>query len=574
MTAESRPFASTARLSLAARLALLGLLLFCEKFALNFLVDFHATEHATGLGGWLRDVQHIGFRFVVAFALSLALFAYARADARWPACNEAARDAPVRLRWLLLHALLLLPLLPLSYYMYGNRGAPLPLAVMALLWAAFAAAAVMALIAGLAPAAIWKSAARVLGVLWLYALVAAAVAVSAMQWSEALWQPTAAVTFDAVARLLAPLIPTLTTNPSSLVLRSSHFAVEVSRACSGLEGAGLLVAFCSAWLLCFRREYYFPRALLLLPLALALSFALNVLRIATLMLIGDAGYPAMAIYGFHSQAGWIAFNCTAGVVAFASRRSRWFNRVAHEEQARIARARAVPGMPATSLPVSGAREAPAVLSAQRAENPTAAYLLPFLLILAAGMIARALSSGFETLYVLRPLAAGIALVVCWPRLRRLQWRFSWRGPLIGAAIFVLWVGIAHLLMSAATMPAALQAMPAPQRVAWLAIRIAAAVVTVPIAEELAFRGYLLRRIEAVDFEAVRFRDVGAAALIFSAVAFGLEHGALWLPGVIAGLAYAWVVMRTDHFGEAVAAHATTNALLAGYVLGMGQWQLW
>jgi len=68
--------------------------------------------------------------------------------------------------------------------------------------------------------------------------------------------------------------------------------------------------------------------------------------------------------------------------------------------------------------------------------------------------------------------------------------------------------------------------------------------------------------------------VGATALIFSAVAFGLEHGALWLPGVIAGLAYAWVVMRTDHFGEAVAAHATTNALLAGYVLGMGQWQLW
>ncbi len=83
----------------------------------------------------------------------------------------------------------------------------------------------------------------------------------------------------------------------------------------------------------------------------------------------------------------------------------------------------------------------------------------------------------------------------------------------------------------------------PQRAMWLVVRVAAAVITVPIAEELAFRGYLLRRIEAADFEAVRFRDVGATALILSAAVFGAEHGTLWLPGVIAGLAYAGVAMR-------------------------------
>lgn len=549
-------------MSLAARAALLGLVLFSEKFALNFLVDFNATEHATGLGGLVRDAQHIGFRFLVAFAVSLALLAYARADARWPALNEAARDAPVRLKWLVLHALLLLPLLPLSYYMYGDRGAALPFALMAPLWALCAAGAVVALVAGLAPAAVWKSAARTLGVLWLYAALAAAVAASAMQWSEALWRPTAAITFRAVYRLLIPLIPSLSADPSTLVLRSQRFAVEVSDQCSGLEGAGLLLTFCAAWLLCFRREYYFPRALLLLPLGLALSFALNVLRIATLMLIGDAGYPQMAIYGFHSQAGWIAFNCIAGLIAFASRRSRWLNRVAHEERRAIA-------------PSAAAVSAAGTVGAVGAvgENPTAAYLLPFLLILGAGMIARALSSGFETLYVLRPLAAGIALVLFWPRLRRLQWSFSWRGPLVGVGIFVLWVGIGHFLTSPVGMAPTLVAMPPVERIAWLVVRIGAAVITVPMAEELAFRGYLLRRIESSDFESVRFRAVGATALIFSAVAFGLEHGALWLPGVIAGLAYAAVVMRTERFGEAVTAHATTNALLAVYVLTMGQWQL-
>ena len=557
VTAVSRTFANGARLSLGARVALLGLVLFSEKFALNFLVDFNATQHASGLGAVVRDAQHLGFRFLVALAVSLALLAYARADTRWPQLNEAARDAPVRLKWLLIHALLLLPLLPLSYYMYGNRGSPLPFALMAPLWALCAAGAVLALVAGLAPARVWKSAARTLGALWLYAALAAAVAVSAMQWSAALWRPTAAITFRAVHQLLVPLIPSLSADPHTLVLRSRRFAVQVSDQCSGLEGAGLLLAFCGAWLLCFRREYYFPRALLLLPLGLALSFALNVLRIATLMLIGDAGYPQMAIYGFHSQAGWIAFNCTAGLIAFASRRSRWFNRVAREERGAVVVA-AAPGTPA----LTGA-----------AENPTAAYLLPFLLILGAGMIARALSSGFETLYVLRPLAAGIAIVLYWPRLRRLQWSFSWRGPLVGAAIFVLWVGIGHLLTSPVGMSPALIALPAGERIAWLAVRIGAAIVTVPIAEELAFRGYLLRRIESSDFEAVRFRSIGATAVIFSAVVFGLEHGALWLPGVIAGLAYAAIVMRTERFGEAVAAHATTNALLAVYVLAWGQWQL-
>lgn len=561
VTGVSRTIPSHARLNLASRVVLLTLVLFSEKFALNFLVDFRATVAATGLGALVRGAQHMGFRFLVAFALSLTLFAYAQADQRWPALNEAARSAPVRVRWLLLHVLLLLPLLPLTYYMYGDRGAPLPFAAMGVLWLCAALGAVATLVAGLAPWSVWKGAARTLGTLCLYAALAATLAASVMQWSQALWHPTAGITFRAVYLVLRSLIPSLTADPATLILRSDRFGVQVSDECSGLEGAGLLLTFCAAWLLCFRREYFFPRALWLLPLALALSFVLNVARIATLMLIGNAGYADMAIYGFHSQAGWIAFNCTAGLIAFASRRSAWINRVAREERIRGAQAAAV--TTAASPALSGA-----------GENPTAAYLLPFLLILAAGMLARALSSGFETLYVLRPLAAAIAIAGFWPRLRRLSWGFSWRGPLVGAVVFALWIAVARLLTVPLAMPAALAQLSATGRTLWIVVRVAAAVITVPIAEELAFRGYLLRRLESADFEAVKFRQVGATALILSAVIFGMEHGALWLPGVLAGLAYAGVAMRTERIGEAVAAHGTTNGLLAAYVLIGGQWQLW
>jgi len=567
VTAIGKTFEQTgSRMSLAARVAVLGLILFCEKFLLNFFVDFSAAQTATGLGAVLRVTQHWGFRFMVALAVSLALFGYARGERRWALINSASHGTSVRVPWLALHVLLVLPLAPLSFFLYGH-GTVMPFALQVTLWLALALGAVLALLRALAPWSMWYEAARTLGALWLYAAVTAALAAGAMQWTQELWGPTAAVTFDLVRQLLIPLIPTLQADAATRVLASHRFAVQVSDVCSGLEGAGLMLAFCGAWLLCFRKEYIFPRALILIPLGLALSFALNVLRIAGLMLIGNAGFPAMAQYGFHSQAGWIAFNCAAGLIAFASRRSVWLNRGA-ERRLLVANANAAP------VPVPVPAPAPGAAAVLRSENPTAVYLLPFLLILIAGMIARAVSSGFEQLYVLRLIAAAAAIAWCWPKLRALNWRCSWRGPLLGTAIFVLWIAAARLLTASAAMPVALATMPSLARTGWIIARVAAAVLTVPIAEELAFRGYLMRRVVAADFESVPFRSVGATALIVSAVAFGIGHGTLWLPGIAAGLAYAGVLVRTGRFGEAVAAHATTNALLAAYVLLWGQWQLW
>jgi CAAX prenyl protease-like protein len=109
---------------------------------------------------------------------------------------------------------------------------------------------------------------------------------------------------------------------------------------------------------------------------------------------------------------------------------------------------------------------------------------------------------------------------------------------------------------------------------WLVLRVVGAVITVPIAEELAFRGYLLRRIHAADFESVSFQKVSLTALAVSSVAFGLMHGNRWIAGSPAGLAYALVLRRRGRIGEAVAAHAVTNALLAVWVIARGEWGLW
>jgi CAAX prenyl protease-like protein len=95
-----------------------------------------------------------------------------------------------------------------------------------------------------------------------------------------------------------------------------------------------------------------------------------------------------------------------------------------------------------------------------------------------------------------------------------------------------------------------------------------------LAEELAYRGYLMRRLTNHDFESVPFRSVGWPAILITAVVFGLAHGALWLPGIAAGIAYGLLVVRRGTIGEAVAAHVTTNVLVAATILIWNQWELW
>jgi exosortase E/protease (VPEID-CTERM system) len=337
----------------------------------------------------------------------------------------------------------------------------------------------------------------------------------------------------------------LSADASSRVLGTERFAVEITEVCSGLEGVGLMFAFTAAWLVYFRREYIFPRALVLIPFGLAAMFALNIFRIAALMLIGHAGFPDIAAFGFHSQAGWIAFNAVACALVFFSRRSTWLNRTA-----------------AGSAP------------SETTDNPTATYLMPLLGILAAGALSRAMSGGFEYFYPLRLIVALAVFLRYRHKLANVDWRWSWRGPSVGVVIFVIWIACAHFLLPAAAMPEKLAMMPPAWRATWIAARVAAAVVTVPVAEELAYRGFLMRRMSSADFESVPFRSVGWLPLTVTAVIFGLAHGPLWIPGIAAGMAFGLIVVRRGRLGESVAAHVTANALIAASVLGAGQWQLW
>jgi CAAX prenyl protease-like protein len=391
------------------------------------------------------------------------------------------------------------------------------------------------------------------------------------------------LTFHSVKTVLGVFLPNIYVDPATFVIGTQRFSVFIAERCSGLEGLGLVLAFTTIWLWYFRKESRFPHALLLIPCALVVIWMSNVLRISALVLIGNAGYSEIAMVGFHSQAGWIAFTVVGIAFSIATRRLSWVRRIpeyaASPEVTPFGET--IPGSSGAVSPAAGAVAVERRLIEPEirefGESPAiGTYLVPFLAILAASLLSRAGSGYFEWLYPLRFLAAAIAIWHYMPELKQMNWRFSYLSPVVGAVIFAVWLIPSFWNHSSPTsqLGEGLAALPPAARWSWIAFRIGAAVITVPIAEELAFRGYLARRLVSRGFDSVPFSSITNLSIILSSAAFGLIHGRQWIVGTLAGLAYAAVMKRNGRLSDAIVAHASSNFLLAIWVLSRGDWSVW
>lgn len=500
---------------------------------------------ATGRGGGEMA------RAAVPFLALFFGFSYFRAGDTIQHISAMVKRVAVSWRFLALHVGAMLVFLALSVASPRYHLSGLGAVLLAAAWFASAMVGVAAAGCTFLRPRFWVDFLRATGAVALYSAGAAAVIWKLIPylrsfWNNPHWRPVTQLTFRMVEVLLHPFV-NVVSYPQWLIIGTPRFNVRVADSCSGLEGAGLMLVFSLVWLWLFRHDYRFPRALLLIPAGIGVMFLLNAVRIWALILIGNAGAPDVAIGGFHSQAGWIAFNLMVLGFALVVPRISWIRK-------------------------SGA-PSPVRADASPA-NPTIPYLLPFAAILAAAFLSRAVSAKFEWFYGLRFFAAATALWFCRARYRQLNWSLHWMSPVAGAAVFVFWLALAGRASTASPIAAGLASLPVVARVAWLLFRIAAAVGTVPMAEELAFRGFLLRRLVSPEFEAISLRTFTWVALAGSSLAFGLLHGQLWLAGTLAGALYACVMLRRGSIGDAVVAHATTNALLAVWVLTTGRFDLW
>jgi exosortase E/protease (VPEID-CTERM system) len=334
-------------------------------------------------------------------------------------------------------------------------------------------------------------------------------------------------------------------DPRYNLIGIANFSVYIGASCAGWEGIGLFCTFFSVYLWLYRRDLRFPQALILLPIGVLVLWCLNVVRLVALILLGNWS-DALAVDGFHSVAGWLFFNAATLGLVIASRRLRLFaqNGSGHDRCA--------------------------------SSNPVKPYLLPLIIIIGTAMLTRVFSYHFDILYPLRVVVGASALWFYRKKLP-LRWSPSWSAVALGFLAFAIWI----ILLDRENNPAAtnasirigLNSLSAIGAASWILFRIIGAVLIVPIAEELAFRGYIIRKLVSADFEAVAPGHFTWPSFLGSSILFGALH-VEWLAGTIAGMIFALAVYRRGSFSDAITSHSVANGMLAVYVLATGRWFLW
>ena len=396
------------------------------------------------------------------------------------------------------------------------------------------------------------------------------------RFAETFWDATGGTTVTMVEWLLRPLAGDEVICPEPFVIGTRSFRVFIGAPCSGYQGIGLITGLLVGYLWWFRRIHRFPQSFLLVPVGVVLIWLANSVRIATLILVGIWISPDIAVDGFHAQAGWIAFLIVGLGIIWAAQTIPFFTiQPGHSD-------RSPPTGPLAAPAIGGGIvDDGAGVAAGTLHGPsTTACLLPFLGLTGVTILTGAFTSGFDLFYPLRVITVAATLVL----LRRQFPLESRPGPLvspgaigIGFGVFLIWMALAPGA-EAATEEKLLAMDPTnlgePWTTLWLLVRVVGSVITVPIAEELAFRGFLIRRCIAEDVDTVPVGTFTWLSFLASSLAFGILHGGAWIAGTVAGMAFAAALYQRRRIIDAVAAHATTNALLSAYVIGTGSWTQW
>jgi CAAX prenyl protease-like protein len=230
------------------------------------------------------------------------------------------------------------------------------------------------------------------------------------------------------------------------------------------------------------------------------------------------------------------------------------------------------------------------LTAETAENaekmlakrmhPSLPYIAPFAIFL----LFLAIKGHLPFEYPIRVLTVAAVLIAFSRGVVSLRIARPVTSTLAGVAVFLLWIGPdllwpayrQHWLFHNFLMGAAQSSLPEHVRTdyAFLFFRIIGTALLVPIVEELFWRAWLMRYLINPDVQKVRLGAYTALSFWLTAVLFASEHGSYWEVGLLAGIVFNLWMIRTRSLGDCILAHAVTNACLAAYVIGAGQWQYW
>src|SRR5262245_6885423 len=219
------------------------------------------------------------------------------------------------------------------------------------------------------------------------------------------------------------------------------------------------------------------------------------------------------------------------------------------------------------------------------KHPAVPYVAPFAVFMAFIALAHWLPGSLRFLYPLPVVVVGGVVVVCCRQLTYFAVA-RWAGSiLMGIAVFVLWIAPdvlwpayrGHWLFDNFLVGSAQSSVPqnVKESLVFVAFRVFGSVALVPIVEELFWRGWLMRwLIRPEDFQSVRLGMFTHYSFWITAILFAAEHGSYWDVGLLAGVLYNWLIVRTSRLADCIVAHMVTNGLVAAYVLYAGHWAYW
>ena len=212
-----------------------------------------------------------------------------------------------------------------------------------------------------------------------------------------------------------------------------------------------------------------------------------------------------------------------------------------------------------------------------------AYVLPMGTFLVFTWIGGTWKTLYPISYVAKAILVAIMLFALRKHYTKVRWNHWWLGVIVGVIGIFQWVGMQLWLQSHFEFfkpspdvfnPFDTFATPA---VLWsfIFIRIASATLVVPVMEELFWRDYLWRYLLAPnDFKLAKVGERHWMPFVVVSGAFALVHGNWWLTAIVWGFMIGGLLAWTRSLGACILMHATTNLLLAIYVLKWKEWSFW
>ena len=210
----------------------------------------------------------------------------------------------------------------------------------------------------------------------------------------------------------------------------------------------------------------------------------------------------------------------------------------------------------------------------------AEYVVPMGLFIAFTYVEGWAPHWYVLIYLAKVAAVTLALAVFFRPVRTIRpdIRTIPLALVVGVAVFAewilgdRWIPYPHLGSRSAFNPFA--GIPSPvARIAFIGVTVYAMAVMVPVMEELFWRSWLIRYLTTQRWRQILPWEYSRNGFWGVAVLFGLAHTE-WLVAIICGMAYGWLLKRTQSLFACVVAHGCTNLLLAMYILHTGSWKYW